>query len=93
MPSLSRRREEDVRSGRLESVIRSPERTIAVDKVNTRKGLNFCNRCKLAFEEEGKYCPRCDRKDETGHIKAVPVEYREQWHTKELRKAKARLGL
>lgn len=93
MPSLYRRREEDLRAGRFESEITSVEQHVAVDKVNSRKGLLHCQRCGKSFEEYSRTCPRCDRKDAIGYIKPIPMDLREQAHRRAVERSRRRLGL
>lgn len=94
MPSLQRRRESDFRGERLESEIRTPERQLALDKVqSSRKGLMYCNRCQTSFEENSRYCPKCDRKDETGYIRPIPQDLLAQARSRAIDRSKRRLGL
>lgn len=93
MPSLNRRRENDLRAGRLESEIRIPEREAALRKLDSRKGLLHCKNCGGTFEEESTVCPRCDRKDGIGHIKRIPRDLLEQAKNNAIRRSRARLGL
>jgi anaerobic ribonucleoside-triphosphate reductase len=57
----------------------------------TKASLTYCNRCKRAFEEKSRVCPRCDKKDEMGKIAPIPEKYQEQAYQRALREARARL--
>ena len=88
MPSLSRRREIDLRSDRLESEIRVSE----LGKINkTSKGLPYCENCQRPFEEASIYCPRCDKKT-MGYIREIPSQYIEEAKRNELKRARSRLN-
>lgn len=93
MPSLSRRRETDLRADRLESEIRMPESPAALSRLATRKGLLHCSNCKGVFEEESKVCPRCDRKDGMGHIRKMRESDIPYFKEQAIRRSRERLGL
>ena len=63
MPSYSRRREEDVRAGRLESEVRASDlqRMQATVNAGGKVRVYMCPHCRRLFEERSKTCPRCDK--------------------------------
>lgn len=93
MPSLQRRREEDIRGQRFESEIRNVEMPEAMKKIHERKGLLYCTRTGKTFEEHSQVCPRCDKKDCLRRIKSVPGEFLDQFRNRAIRKTMERNGL
>lgn len=77
MPSLSRRREMDLRSDRFESEVRMSELQ-GGGVFKGRERLPYCRRCQAAYEEKSKVCPRCDKKDEMGSLRPIPERFREE---------------
>lgn len=90
MPSLNRRKEQDLRADRFESEVRVSEHE--GDFWNNRKKAPFCNRCKKIFEEQSRVCPRCDRKDEMGYIAQIPEKYVEEANRKAIERARRRIN-
>jgi len=62
VPSYSRRNEEDVRAGRLESEVRASDlqRMQATVKAGGKVKFYQCSNCHRLFEERSRTCPRCD---------------------------------
>lgn len=62
MPSYQRRKEEDIRAGRLESEIRASDmqRLNKVQAKGEKVRIFMCSNCKRIFEEKSRTCPRCD---------------------------------
>lgn len=88
MPGLARRREVDLRSDRLESEVRDQE--LYKLRLGADKGLPYCSKCRRAFEEKSRYCPRCDTKT-MGLVKMIPEQFREEARRKALARARARI--
>lgn len=90
MPGLGRRREDDLRSDRLESQVRMSEASASLSKpFGPGKRLFMCSSCRRPFEEKSRHCPRCDSKT-MGEIKAIPPQHVEEARRKSLERLKAR---
>lgn len=83
---MASRDERDLRGDRFESEIRTSEQQ-ALSKVNSRKGLPFCERCRTAFEEISRTCPRCEKKT-MGYLRMIPEDMREQARENAIRRAR-----
>ncbi len=84
MPSLSRRRESDVRGERLESEVRDVDATRS-DFAAARKFM--CSRCKHLYEEKSRNCPRCDSRT-MGELKQIPEKNLDEAHRNAVRRLK-----
>ena len=88
MPSLSRRREADLRGDRLESEVRQEE---FQDPRFAAQRKFMCSRCHHLYEEKSRNCPRCDKRT-MGELKPLPSPHREEARRNALRRARAGRG-
>lgn len=93
MPSLARRREQDLRAPRLESEVTAsvmagmkphPTRTV-------EQRLYTCSRCHTLYEERSRHCPKCDTKT-MGELRHVPESERARFRQKELQRLRSKHG-
>ena len=88
MPSLSRRREEDHRSDRLESEVRQTE---LQDPAFRGKRKFMCSKCRHLYEERSRICPRCDSHT-MGELKQIPKKNLDEARRRSFERARAGRG-
>lgn len=86
MPSLSRRREFDIRADRFESEVRQSEMS---DPSFKAKRKYMCSKCHTLFEDRSRNCPRCDSRT-MGELR--PMTPSEAERKRSLERARAHRG-